>query len=59
MHKTNKDIELKEKNNRNRGFNGFNTGTRTMQSERDYKRLKPATLTSTYQKNREGYNYEL
>lgn len=29
-HLTNKERLLREKNNRNRGFNGFNTGTRSM-----------------------------
>lgn len=29
-HVTKKKLKEREKNNRNRGFNGFNTGTRSM-----------------------------
>ena len=37
-HITKKKQKQREKNNRLRGFNGFNTGTRTMKSVKDYKR---------------------
>ena len=39
-HITKKKLAQKEKNNRLRGFNGFNTGTRNMKSDKDYKRIK-------------------
>lgn len=39
-HLTKKKLAEREKNNRLRSFNGFNTGTRTMKSAKDYKREK-------------------
>lgn len=39
-HLTNKKKIQREKNNRLRGTNGFNTGTRDMKSAKDYKREK-------------------
>lgn len=39
-HITKKKLAQREQNNKLRGFNGFNTGTRTMKSNKDYKRKK-------------------
>lgn len=39
-HLTNKKRKEREANARLRGFNGFNTGTRTMKTVKDYKRIK-------------------
>lgn len=39
-HTTKKKMAERAKNNRLRGVNGFNTGTRTMKSAKDYKREK-------------------
>ena len=39
-HLTKKKLLQRAKNNRLRGFNGFNTGTRTLKSAKDYQRIK-------------------
>lgn len=40
MHTTKKMAEKKRVNNLKRAFNPMNTGTRTMKSNKDYKRIK-------------------
>lgn len=59
MHKTNKIKQQKEKNNQNRGFNNFNTGTRTMKSPKDYRRKTPIEIESEYRKDNTAYGYEM
>ena len=45
-HLTNKKKKQKEKNNKARGFNGFNTGTRDMGFESNQKRKEQAFINS-------------
>ena len=45
-HITNKKRKEKEKNNRNRGFNGFNTGTRDMGYESNQQRKEQGLIDS-------------
>ena len=48
MHKTKKSELEKIKNNRNRGFSGFNTGIRNMKSKKDYERVTPLDIRNRY-----------
>ena len=47
-HLTKKKMKEREKNNRNRGFNGFNTGTRDMGFRSNNDRKAALTLKLAY-----------
>ncbi len=53
-HKTIKKSKEKEKNNRNRSFNGFNTGTRDMGFESNQQRKEHALVASLKDEQDQG-----
>ena len=53
-HITNKKRREKEKNNRKRGFNGFNTGTRNMGYESNQQRKEQGLIDSLKKEAEDG-----